>query len=226
MTHVLAQILAVIHKDLLIEWRSPSRASAVFVFALGVLLLVAFAASSVDVMRRVAGGTLWLGVLLASTRSLDQSFAVEMEHGSLEGMVLWPVDPIAIYYGKAIANAIVLVTVAALLTPLVIAIYDTPLRGSVWQFAGMVIAGCGAIAAPGTLYALITARARGASVLLPLLLLPLVMPALLAAARGTTVLFEGDAMGQAPSWLGLLVAFNAIHWSLSGLLFGRVVESP
>ena len=53
-----------------------------------------------------------------------------------------------------------------------------------------------------------------------------VMPALLAAARGTTVLFEGDAMGQASSWLGLLVAFNAIHWSLSGLLFGRVVESP
>jgi len=61
-------------------------------------------------------------------------------------------------------------------------------------------------------------------VLLPLLLFPLVVPALLAAARGTTVVLEGDPMLQGNAWLGLLVAFNAIHWSLSGLFFGRVLE--
>ena len=71
---------------------------------------------------------------------------------------------------------------------------------------------------------MITARARGASVLLPLLLLPLVMPALLAASRGTALLIEGDPMNQATSWLGLLMAFNAIHFSLASLLYSRLIE--
>lgn len=222
----LRQILAVLRKDLLIEWRSRSRLSGLFAFAVCILLLSAFAANSVEVMRRIAGGTLWLGLLLASTRSLDQSFAIELEEGALEGMVLWPVDPLAIYYGKALANTLVLVLVATLLTPLIIGIYDAPIQGSLLQYAGLVLLGSAALAAPGTLYSLIAAQARGASVLLPLLLLPLVMPALLAAARGTTVLIEGDPMLQAPAWLGLLVAFNAIHWALSGLLFTRIAENP
>ncbi len=94
---LLKQVFAVMRKDLLVEWRSPARLSAVFVFALAVLLLVAFASGpSVQTLRRLAGGTLWLGLLLASTRSLDQSFTIELAHGALEGLVLWPVDAIAI----------------------------------------------------------------------------------------------------------------------------------
>lgn len=223
---LIPQTASVLRKDLLIEWRSPARLSGLLVFAAAILLLTAFAASSVDVMRRIAGGTMWLGLLLASTRSLDQSFAVEAEEGAMEGMVLWPVDPVAIYYGKALANTLVLVGVACALTPLMIAVYDAPIRGSVGLYALTLVLGSAAIAAPGTLYSLITSQARGASVLLPLLLLPLVMPALLSAARCSAVLIEGDPMGQAGAWVGLLGAFNAIHWALSGLLFARIVENP
>ena len=142
----------------------------------------------------------------------------------MEAMILWPVRPLAIYYGKAIANTLVLVTVAIGLVPLIIGMYNAPLRGDPLLFFAFVVAGCGALAAPGTLYGLIVAQARGSAVLLPLLIFPLVVPALLAAARGTTVVFEGDPMGQGTSWLGLLVAFNAIHWSLSGLFYGRLAE--
>ena len=60
--------------------------------------------------------------------------------------------------------------------------------------------------------------------LLPLLLFPLVVPALMAAARGTTLLFEGDPMDQTPMWFSLLVTFNILHWALSGVLFRFVVE--
>jgi heme exporter protein B len=208
----------------LIEWRSPARASAVFFFALAIVLLVAFASGpGATALRRQAGGTLWIGLLLASTRSLDRSFAIETEHGALEGLVLWPVSPAAIYYGKAIANLVLLFMVSIALCPLLIAMYDAPLNGSALQFSAFLF-GCGAIAAPGTLYALITAQVRSASVMLPILLFPLVVPAVIAAARGMSLLLEGDLMNQAPSWLGLLVAFNVIHWSLSGVLFGRLLE--
>ncbi len=219
------QIPVVFSKDLLVEWRSPARTSGVFFFALALVLLVAFASGpGATALRKQAGGTLWLGLLLASTRSLDRSFQVETEQGALEGLVLWPVDPRAVFYGKALANSAVLVLVGIAITPLLIALFDAPIKGNLLQYAVVLVLGCAAIAAPGTLYALITAQARGASVLLPVLLFPLVVPAILAASRGTAVLMEGDPMHQATSWISLLVAFNALHWSLSGLLFGRILE--
>jgi heme exporter protein B len=224
---VLRQLLWITGKDLLIEWRSPARTSGLFFFALAIVVLVAFATGpGASALRRQAPGTLWMGLLLASTRSLDRSFAVETEQGALEGLVLWPVDAVAIYYGKAVANTLVLLLVAAALTPLVIAMYDAPIKGSLVQYVALLVTGCAAIAAPGTMYALITSQARAASVLLPVLLFPLVAPALLAAARGTSVIIEGDPMHQAPAWIGLLVAFNLVHWTVSGLLFARVLEDP
>jgi len=221
---VLRQTVEVLRKELLVEWRSPARISGLFVFALALILMVAFASPSESALRHSAGGTIWLGLLLASTRSMDQSWATETEHDAAEGMVLWPVDPRAIFYGKALANTLVLLAVAIGLFPLMVAIYNVDVRGEPQMLLAFAVLGTAALGAPGTLYGLITARARGASVLLPLLMFPLVVPALLAAARGTTVVIEGDPMLQGGAWLGLLGAFNAIHWSLSGLLFGRVLE--
>lgn len=221
---MIRQTIAVAMKDLLVELRTPVRTSGLFFYGLSLLLLVAFASNTTDVMRQQAGGMLWLGMLLASTRSLDQSFGTELDEGALEGMVLWPVRPLAIYYGKALANAIVLSVVATALLPLVIALYDVSIKGSLVHLAGAIVLGSGALAAPGTLLAAITTQARGTSVLLPLLMFPTVIPAVLAASRVTTLVMEGDPMGQATAWLSILVAINAIHWLGSGLLFGRVVE--
>ena len=69
-----------------------------------------------------------------------------------------------------------------------------------------------------------SASARSRQTLLPLLLFPLVVPVLISAVKATSLLMLGDPMGQVRSWTLLLAAFDAIHWSLCGLLFGRVVE--
>jgi len=221
---VFRQIGAVVLKDLLVELRSPTRLSSLFFYAFALLLMVAFASSTTDVMRRQAGGVLWIGLLLASTRSFDQSFQAEHDEGALEGLVLWPVRPVALYYGKALANALSVSVVALALLPLLIALYDVNMRGDVGQLVLGVVLGAGALAAPGTLLAGITSQARGASALLPLLLFPTVVPAVLAASRVTTLVMEGDPMGQASAWLGVVGALNLIHWTASGLLFRWVVE--
>lgn len=230
------QIFAIAYKDVRVELRSPVRLFGVFFFALALVFMVAFAAgSTTSVLAQIAGGTLWLGILLTSSRSLDQSFAIELDEGALEELVLWPVEPAAIFYGKAIANALVLFLVSSALTPLVIGVFNAPVFGTLpltWPQYGLrmalliliIVLGCAALAAPGTLLAGITSRAKGSSVLLPLLLFPLVVPALMAAARGTTVVLEGDPFNQAPGWLAVLALFNAIHWSISGVLFRFVVE--
>lgn len=225
---MIRQIALIARKDLLIEWRSPSRISGLFFFALVLVVLVAFTAdASPGVLKKTAGGTLWLGLLLASSRSLDLSYAVETDNDALSGLVLWPVAPAAMFYGKALANTLVLTVVGAALTPLVIAMYGAPIVGgpTAWaQFLAILLLGSAALAAPGTFYALLTTRARANSVLLPLLLFPLVVPALLAASRATALLMDGDGMGEVPSWLGLLVAFDLIHWSVDGLLYGHIAE--
>ncbi len=218
------RILAVLRKDLLIELRSPTRISGLFFYAFALLLMVAFASNTTDVMRRQAGGILWIGILLASTRSFDQSYSSELEEGALEGMVLWPVSPGALYYGKALANTLILAVVAVALLPLLIALYDVEIRGDGWLLALTLVLGGGSLAAPGTLLGAITGQARGASVLLPLLLFPTVVPAVLAAARATTLVMEGDPMGQGPAWVWVLGALNLIHWTVGGLLFRWVVE--
>ncbi|MCO4744235.1 MAG: heme exporter protein CcmB [Proteobacteria bacterium] len=222
---IIKQTFQVAYKDLLIEWRSPQRVSGLFFFALVLVILVAFTAdASPGVLKKTAGGALWLGLLLASARSLDLSYAIETDNDALSGMVRWPVHPAAMFYGKALANTAVLTLVGMALTPMVVVMYNAPVQGSWLQLAAVLVLGGAALAAPGTFYALLTTRARASSVLLPLLLFPLVVPALVAASRATALLMDGDAMGEAGSWLSLLLAFDLLHWSLDGLFFGLIVE--
>lgn len=222
--NLVRQVAAMVLKELLTEWRMRSRVSGIFWFSVALVMMVAFSIQSSTMLKEIAGGTLWIAILLASTRSLDQSYQVELEQGAMEGLLLWPVDPIAIYYGKALANMFVLLGVALAVLPLLLAVYDRPMLGSWPQLIVTIVLGCAAIAAPGTLLGLITSQARGSSVMLPLLLFPLVVPALLASSMSTARLFEGDAMAVAPSWIGVLALVNAVHWSFPALLYGRIFE--
>jgi heme exporter protein B len=220
----LHQIGAMVRKELLTEWRMRSRVVGIVCFAMAVVLMVAFSTPASHTLRDIAGGTLWMAILLASTRSLDQSYAVEHEHGAMEGLLLWPVDPVAVFYGKALANLLVLLVVAAAVFPPLLAIFDPPVRGNVGLLILVIVLGCAGIAGPGTFFGLITSQARGSAVLLPLLLFPLVVPALLASSIATTRLFEGDPMGEAPSWLGLLAIFNLVQWTVPAVAYGRIFE--
>ncbi len=217
-------LFGVLRREALLEWRRPGRWSSLVFFSAAVVLLVAFASPSEAALREQAGGTFWVAILLASTRAVDQAWQVDLENGALEALVLWPVEPAVLFYAKVLALTATLTTVALATGPLILGMYDAPLRGDVGTLLLLLVTGCAGLAAPATLLGAMTAQARGASVLLPLLLFPLVVPALLAAAKGTSVLLEGDPMGQAPAWLGILVTFTALHWSLGGLLFGRIVE--
>ncbi len=222
---LLYQCAHVLRKDLLHQWRARARLAAVAVFGLTTLLLFSFANGPDTVMLRTnAAGYLWLALLLCSTLSLAESFRIEMQNGALEGLLLLPTDPRAIYYGKALANLAVLTGLGIALIPVMVALYDTSIPLGVPRLAGVIALGAAGLVAPGTLYSALSARARGSDVLLPLLLFPLVVPALLSSVKATSLILAGDPMNQLSSWVGLLTAFNVIYWSLCGLLFGRVVE--
>lgn len=217
-------VIAILGRELRTEWRDPSRVGGLFVYGFAFVLMIAFALPGTHLLPDFAGGALWLGLMLASTRSLDASLASELENEALDAMVRWPVPPAAIFLGKAIANTLILLVVALFLGPLIAVLYHPKASGSLGLLLPITLAGCAAIAAPGTLVATLTSQARGSSALLPVLLFPLLVPVLLAAARSTTLVLEGDPMGQADNWLYVLLAFNLLHWTIDPLLFARVVD--
>ncbi len=218
-------VFNVIRKDLLIEWRGRARINATLFFAVMTLLLFSFAVGpDTTILARNASGYLWLAIMLASVLSLGESFRIENENGALEGLRLIPVDPRAIFLGKAIANFLVLFGLGVLLIPVAIALYGAKLDAGVGWALLVLLLGCGAISAPGTLYAAIANQARARDVLLPLLLFPILVPALVGAVKATQLVLQGDPMGQLSAWITLLVAFNVIYWFLCLVLFGRVVE--
>jgi heme exporter protein B len=214
-----------LRKDLLLEWRSRARINALVFFSLATLLLFSFALGpDTALLRRGAGGYLWLAVLLASVLSLGESFRVERENASLEGLRLVPAPARAIFLSKALANAVLLLGLAAVLVPVLVAILDVRVVLPLPTLLLILVLGSLAIAAPGTLHGAIASHARARDVLLPLLLFPILIPALVAAAKSSALVFEGDPMGQVDSWLGLLASFDLLYWALGFALFPRVVE--
>jgi len=220
----LKDLLAGLRKDLLLQWRTRVQLAAIFIFGASALLLFSFAIGPDSAaLRQHAAGFLWLALLLSSTLSLAESFQSEMEQRAFEGLLLLPAEPAALFYAKALTNWIQLVLLGVGLLPIMVVLYDAGTMRVV-PLVGVILLGAAGLAAPGTLYAAMTSQARARQTLLPLLLFPLVVPVLLAAVKATSLLILGDPMEQARSWTLLLLAFDAIHWSLSGLLFGRVVE--
>lgn len=220
----MSQLLAALHKDLLLSWRSRAQAVAVVVFGATALLLLSFAVGpDAAALRHLAGGFLWVALLFSSTLALAESFRAETEHKALEGLLLLPGSPIALFYAKALANWLQLALVGLGLLPVLVILYD-PDMGRLLELCGILALGSAGLSAPGTLYAGMASQVRAQQVLLPLLLFPLVVPVLLAAVKASSLLLLGDPMGQVGSWALLLLAFNGIFWPLCGLLFGSVIE--
>ena len=217
-------LFVALRKDLLLQWRGRAQVVAIFAFGAAALLLFSFAIGPDSLaLRQHAAGFLWLGLLLASTLSLAESFEREMEEQALEGLLLLPASARALYYGKAIANWGQLALLGSALVPIMVVLYDAgTLR--LLSLLGVIVLGTAGLSAPGTLYAAMTSQIRGRQTLLPLLLFPLVVPVLLAAVKATSLLILGDPMGQVRPWATLLAAFAVVHWSMGGLLFDRVVE--
>lgn len=217
-------LTAALRKEFLLQWRGRGQMMAVFVFGATALLLFSFAIGpNAQALRMFSAGFLWLGLLLSSTLTLSESFHSEMENRALEGLLLLPSNPPALYYGKAIANWLQLAILGTALVPVMVVLYDAGTK-DVLKLLFVILLGSAGLSAPGTLYAAMTAQVKSKQTLLPLLLFPLIVPALLASVKATSLVILGDPMEQSRSWIALLIAFDLIYWSLCGLLYGRVIE--
>ena len=211
-------------KDLRIEARSRVATNQVAPFA--VLVLVLFAVA-LDADRRVleqaAAGLLWVAVLLSTLLAVHRAQGVESAEGTGDALRLSGLDPAGIFLGKAAAVAVQLLALEVLLGVGVVVLYDIDPAGlgTLALTAGAATVG---LAAAGTLYGVLATRSRVRETLLPLLLLPVVAPVLIAATRASEAALAGDPLGAAPQWLGLLGAFAVMYVGFGVVAFGPLME--
>ncbi len=216
-------IWAIIAKDLAAEWRTREIFSAMVVFAALTLLIFSFALDLRGAIARAAApGVLWCAIAFAGTLGLNRALAREQQTGGIEGLLLAPLDRAAIYGGKALGNLLLMLALEAVLLPLATVLFDINLlQGALLP---IFLTGTLGYAAVGTLMAAIAVNTRAREVLLPILLLPLVAPLLIAAVQATGGLLEGLTWAEIAAWQRLLVVYDLIIAAVAVLTFGFVVE--
>jgi heme exporter protein B len=217
--------LLVAGKDLRIERRSKVALNQVAPFAVLILVLFAFALDpDRDVLVRAAAGLFWVAVLLSSLLAVQRSSGVEAAAGVADAQRLSGLDPAGIFLGKAAAVAIQLAALEVILGVGVVLLYDVELTGIGTLVATAVVATVG-LAAAGTLYGVLAAGLRVRETLLPLLLLPVVAPVLIAATRASESALTGLASEVAPAdWLRLLAVFAVVYVAFGVIAYGSLME--
>jgi heme exporter protein B len=190
-------------------------------FALLVLVIFNFAFDlHVDNKSAVAPGALWVAFIFASLLGLGRTIAAEREQGSMDRLLLCPVDRKAIYLAKLLGNLLFIGVVEIIALPVYAALFDVPLLAS--GLIPIVLLGTLGIAIIGTLFATMAAATRARELLLPILVFPLIVPVVIGAVRATEALLVPSA--NEPPWLGLIIAFDIIFLSVSMLTFQYVIE--
>ena len=218
------KVLAIVAKDIATELRTKEMVSAMFVFALLIIFIFNFAFDlRADNIQALAPGVLWVAIAFAGMLGLSRSFILERDKGVLDGLLLAPVDRSAIYFGKIIGNVLFISVVAVVILPFFIVLFNQPLS-TLPLLSGVVFLGILGFASVGTLFSAMAVHTRAREVLLPIMLFPVIIPAMLAAVRLTAAVLDGLPFEEVSQWLALLVAFDAIFIAVSFMLFEFVVE--
>ena len=212
-------------KDALAELRGRQAAGSTLFFAALVLLLFGFALGP-DSRRltEAAPGLLWLAIVFGSLLTVARLHQLEADDGALEELARYPVERHAIYLGKALAGLGAVVVLGGLLLPLVAILYGISLAAAWPALLATLVLGAIGISAVGTFYAGVTVRLRAREVMLPLLMLPIIAPLLLAAVKATSAALLGDPLGDLASWLQLLAAFDLVMLAAGAVTYGYLLE--
>ena len=213
---------AILWKDMLMEMRSKEILISMFTFSFLVMVVFNFAFElRVDNLLGLSPGVLWVAFIFAGVLGLSRSFIIEKDKGSLEGLMLAPVDRSAIYLGKLASNLVFMLLVEAVMLPIFAALYNAPAVAP--HILLVVFLGTLGFAAVGTLFSAVAVNTRIRETMMPVLFLPVAVPVVIAAVKFTGAALEGKVEPSLP-WLNLLLVFDVVFLAVSFLVFEFVVE--
>jgi heme exporter protein CcmB len=223
---VLAAAWLIARKDLRAEARSRELIYTTAFFAIACVLILSFAfVREGKTIENAAAGILWVAIAFSGTLALGRTFERERQSETLRALLLSPVHRPAVYLGKLVGLLLLLGALELVLVPLVGLLFQAPIFRAPWLLVALVAAGTLGFTSVGTLFAAMLVRAQSRDVLLPVVLYPITIPALLGGMQGTAAIFalEPD-LALAQSWLAILVSFDVVFLTLALWTFGPVMS--
>jgi len=220
---MLRAALTILWKDLKIEIRTKEAISAAFVFCVLTLVIFNFALdTNAEEARRLAAGFFWVAFAFSGVLALNRSFAIEKESGCARALMLAPIDRGAIYVGKFAANVIFMFLIELLVLPLFMIFFDVQVGSSIGWLLLIFFLGAVGFSSVGTLFSAVAANTRMRELLLPILLLPVTIPALIASVEATS--WALGAPIEVSFWFKLLVVYDVVFVTACFLVFEFVLE--
>lgn len=221
----LHQVFIIAAKDLRAELRTKEAVNAALAFALVILLLFSFAFDpSAETTRDISGGLLWIVFAFAGVLVLNRSFVRELPNDCLDALIAAPIPGAALFLGKVLANYVLVLAVELVSLPVFGVFYNVPWASQFWQLMLVVALGTWGLTVIGTIFSALTVNIRLREVMLPMLIYPIMIPALMGAMQLTSDLVVGKPIGaENISWLKMLVGFDVIYTAVSVLLVETVL---
>ena len=223
--NALRGIFTVVAKDLRGELRTKEALSSTVIFSVLVLLVFnfGFEPGTRDV-KLIGAGVLWSAILFAAVLAMNRLLLNERDGGGLEGLMLSPLSRADLYVAKCITLFCVLSLVEAATLMLFIVFFDVDLGGGLLQLGAILFGGTVGLAALGTTLATISVRTRTREVMLPVLMIPLAVPILIACVETTAALIAGRGLADETHWLRLIAAFDVLFLALGYLTYPTILE--
>lgn len=225
MITILKDAMTIAGKDLGNELKTKQTIGMMVVFSSLIILVFSFAFDPTNNMvKAVIPGLVWVITIFSGILGLNRSFVSELENGCLTGLRSAPIDPSSIYIGKVIANFTLVVVVQIISIPILFILFDYRFLSSYFWFILIVICGTLGFIIVGTFLAALAANAKNSEMLLPVLLLPLLSPLMIAGVQATKVVLESTDIQDAISWIQLMGAYDLIFFAACFLLFDYIME--
>jgi heme exporter protein B len=217
---------AILRKDLAIELRTRQSVPAMALFSVTVFVLFHFGLDRNEIEGSLASGVLWVTLLLATVLAVTRLFAAERDDGALDGMLLAPIDRTAVYLAKAAALFLYLVLLELVALPaFAVLLLGPDLTGALPELLAILLLADLGLAGVGALVAGLASETRLREVIVPLLLLPLLVPVLIASSKATKPLLMPDpATTDLGKWLGFMALYDMVFVLLAVAVFDFLLE--
>ena len=222
----LKDILTIVKKDLLLEFKSRETLNSMLLFALLTLMLMSFGTGASPMVVKEVGATLlWVIIIFVGMIGVFRAFTSEEERGTLDGLRLAPISSESILMGKITYNLIILLLVEIILFPLFIVMLNYPLEGSFITSFFLLTLGVAGFAVVSTAVSALVLSARARELLLPVILLPIIFPLLSASIHALKTILNGGILSDVTNECALIIIYIVLFLTISLLTFEYAIEA-
>jgi heme exporter protein B len=216
---------AILAKDLRVELRTWQSLPAMALFAVTTFVIFRFGLDRTSLSGSLASGVLWTTLLFAAVLGINRLFVSERSDGGFDAIRLAPVDRTALFAAKTVALLVYLGVLELIAVPVFAIFFLDSAAGLAPLLAVLVLADVG-LAATGTLISSMAINSSARDLLVPLVLLPLVVPLMIAATGASEPLLAAGGPGyhRFGTWLSVLGLYDLVFLLVGYAVFDFLLE--